>query len=149
MNGGNKQLLCKLPFQPALLCRQNGHLLVVDEAESIARHLILLITTVPGENRGDKEYGNALLEAEFENARQAEWETKLIATIESMITKYEPRLAQPRVQVKIVFARKNYAARKLVVLKKKAMIYVNARLTSTSENFSFSTEIFLSPLSVD
>ena len=55
----------------------------------------------------------------------------------------------PQIQVNIVYVEHSYRTIKINEIKKKAKIIINAKIVETGEHFSFSTEIFLSPMSVD
>ncbi|RYZ46117.1 MAG: hypothetical protein EOP49_23920 [Sphingobacteriales bacterium] len=140
----------KMPFDPERLMAENNPAEMCSVAESIAQHLMLLITTRKRESRYDFEYGNDVWDIEFENAvTTVHWETMFVESMLRQITAYEPRIYDPKVEVHIVYVEQTYETRDHSEIKKKARIAVNAKLTDTGELFSFSTELFLSPMSID
>ncbi|WP_241693987.1 GPW/gp25 family protein [Capnocytophaga canis] len=140
----------KIPLNPEHFIKGNSHTQMCDTVESIARNLMLLITTRKQENRYDENYGNAVWDIEFENAKTTvEWEDIFIKSLQEQIQAYEPRLMSVKVQIHIVYVEHTYQTRKFTEIKRKAKIAVNAKLVETGEPFHFTTEIFLSPMSVD
>lgn len=140
----------KLPFTPASLFSTDGKIATCGKEESIAQHIMLLITTRCGENRYDATYGNAVWDIEFENAAsEAEWERLFCTSMRALINKYETRICKPEVNVRVTQVEQTYSNKKLVDIKKKATIYITALLTGSLEPFHFTTEIFLSPLTVE
>ncbi|HEU4496156.1 MAG TPA: GPW/gp25 family protein [Flavobacterium sp.] len=139
-----------MPFNPERLISEDGSIEMCSMAESIAHNLMLLITTKKGENRFDFGYGNAVWDIEFENAVTAvEWEALFIESMKEQIRKYEPRIYAPKIDVSIEYVEHSYETKRYSEIKKKAKIAINAKLAETGETFSFLTELFLSPMSVD
>jgi len=139
-----------LPFNPSPLFSDHGSIKVCSEAESIAQNIMLLITTRKGENRFDEEYGNAVWGIEFDNtATNVLWEETFINSLMQLIASYEPRIIQPVIKVHTSFVEHSYKTKDFTEIKKKATIAINAKLFESGEHFSFSTEIFLSPMSID
>ena len=102
------------------------------------------------ENRYDEAYGNDIWNIEFEYAKTtADWESIFAKSLKEEILAYEPRIMSPQIQVNIVYIEHSYRTRKINEIKQKAKIIINAKIVETGEHFSFSTEIFLSPMSVD
>src|SRR5690554_1186420 len=140
----------KMPFDPEMLMRENGSMEMCSMAESITHNLMLLITTKKRENRFDSDYGNAVWDIEFENAvTTVEWEAIFIESMQNQIEKYEPRIYAQKIDVHIEYVEHTYETKRYSEIKKKAKIAINARLTETGETFSFETELFLSPMSID
>lgn len=140
----------KLPFRPLHLMASNGQVETCDVYESIAQNIMLLITTKKGENRYDEEYGNDVWDVEFDNGISTTiWENIFIKSLIRQINDYESRIKNPKVQAHITYVEHNYETRGYAEVKKKVKIGINARLESTGENFNFSTELFLSPMSID
>lgn len=145
-----EQQYYKLPFQPASLFKDGGEIKVCSLAESIAQNIMLLITTKQGENRYNDEYGNAVWNIEFDNAAtNVLWEETFQDSLAQLIREYEPRIVNPDIKVHTSFVEHSYKTKKFSEVKKKAAIGINARLAESGELFSFSTEIFLSPMSID
>lgn len=140
----------KMPFDPEKLTCDNGNVEMCSMAESIAHNLMLLITTKKRENRFDLDYGNAVWDIEFDNAiTTVKWEALFIKSMKEQIERYEPRIYAPKIDVHIEYVQHSYETKKYSEIKKKAKIAVNARLTETGETYSFATELFLSPMSID
>lgn len=140
----------KLPFRPLNLMASNGQVETCDVFESIAQNIMLLITTKKGENRYDENYGNDVWDVEFDNGISTTiWENIFVKSLIRQINTYESRLQNPKVQAYITFVEHNYDTRGYTEVKKKVRIGINARLESTGENFNFSTELYLSPMSID
>jgi predicted component of type VI protein secretion system len=140
----------KMPFDPERLMSEESSVEMCSMAESIAHNLMLLITTKKRENRFDFDYGNAVWNIEFENGvTTVEWEALFIESMKEQIEKYEPRIYAPKIDVHIEYVEHSYETKKYSEIKKKAKIAINAKLTETGESFSFSTELFLSPMSID
>jgi len=140
----------QLPFNPSSLFKDGGEIKVCSLAESIAQNIMLLITTKQGENRYDDEYGNAVWNIEFDNkASNVLWEEIFTASLAKLLSEYETRIEYPIIKVHTSYVEHTYKTKSFSEVKKKAAIGINARLTESGERFSFSTEIFLSPMSID
>ncbi len=141
---------CKIPFDPQTLLTERSTLKTCSMAESIAHNLMLLITSRKQENRFDPDFGNDVWEFEFDNAiTTAKWKAIFIGSLERQINKYEPRLKHPTIQVHIQHVEHTYNTRKFSEIKKKAKIAINAKLLDTDEPYSFVTELFIGPMSID
>ncbi|MEK6512479.1 GPW/gp25 family protein [Myroides odoratimimus] len=140
----------KFPFNPELAMSEGASLPTCSLAESIAQNVMLLVLTRKGENRFNPDYGNAVWDLEFDNAvTLVEWERVFEESLLDQIKKYEPRIIFPKIQVHMEYVEHNYGTRDFVEIRKKAKIGVNAVLTDIGELFTFSTHIYLSPMSVD
>lgn len=118
--------------------------------ESIAQHIQLLITTKFGENHFDAKYGNAVWELEFERAiNESKWTDKFKQAVTDVITQYEQRINKVNVEIHTELIQKTWNMRNYTEIKKKVTILIKAKLADTGEKFSFKTELFLSPMSVD
>lgn len=140
----------QLPFNTSALFAEEGTVKVCSMAESIAQNIMLLITTKKGEHRFDDEYGNAVWDIEFDRAAtNVIWEETFVQSLAKLIEEYEPRIIHPVIKVQTQYVEHNYKTRAFTEIKKKAIITIQAVLTDSAEQFSFSTEIFLSPMSID
>ncbi|MDR0792031.1 MAG: GPW/gp25 family protein [Chitinophagaceae bacterium] len=140
----------KMPFDPGRLISENGTMPLCSIAESIAQHLMLLIMTRKKENRYDMDYGNAVWDIEFDNAiTTVEWETIFMESLKKQIARYEPRIISPKISLHIEYIEYTYDTKKFCEIKKKVKIAINATLVETDELFSFTTELYLSPMSID
>lgn len=140
----------KIPFNPLNMMTSNGQIETCDIAESIAQNIMLLIITKKGENRYDEDYGNDVWSVEFDNGvTPAKWENLFVTSLRRQIADYEPRLVNATVEAHINYVEHSYETRGFSEVKKKVKVGINAKLESTGERFSFSTELFLSPMSID
>ncbi len=141
----------KIPFNPTALFQEDGGAIeMCSLAESIAQNIMLLITTRQGENRYNSSYGNAVWNIEFDNAATSVlWEETFTGSLMEQIAQHEPRIMAAKIQVRTAFVEHTYKTKKFSEIKRKATVVINATLTETGEPFNFSTEIFLSPMSVD
>lgn len=140
----------KMPFNPEKLISDNGTIEMCSQGESIAHNIMLLIITKKRENRYDFDYGNEVWDLEFENSvSTVEWESIFVKSMRDQIEKFEPRIYAPKIEVFIEYVEHTYDTKKFSEIKKKAKIAINAKLTDTGETFSFATELFLSPMSID
>ncbi|SFI50282.1 GPW/gp25 family protein [Halpernia frigidisoli] len=140
----------RIPLNPLSMMMSNGHIDTCGIAESIAQNIMLLIITKKGENRYDEQYGNDVWDLEFDNGvTSSSWENIFVKSLQRQIEDYEPRLTSAKVQASIKFVEHNYETKGFLEVKKKVKIIINAKLDSTGEAYNFSTEIFLSPMSID
>ena len=118
--------------------------------ENIAQHIQLLITTKMGENRYDPYYGNEIWNLEFENSlTDSQWEEKFRQSVNYSILAYEPRLVNADASIHSELVEKVWPIKDYTEVKKKVTIVIRAFLRDSGEKFSFKTELFLSPMSVD
>jgi len=128
----------------------NGQIETCDIAESIAQNIMLLIITKKGENRYDENYGNEVWNVEFDNGvTPAMWENIFVTSLQKQIADYEPRIVNAVVQAHINYVEHSYETRGFSEVKKKVKVGINAKMEATGERFNFSTELFLSPMSID
>ncbi len=140
----------RFPFDPEYAITEGLSLPTCSLAESVAQHIMLLILTRKGENRFNPDYGNAVWDLEFDNAvSAAEWERVFESSLLEQITRFEPRIIQPKIQVHIEYVEHHYGTKDFVEIRKKAKIGINAIVTEIGERFTFSTHIYLSPMAVD
>lgn len=122
-------------------CRQTG--------ESIAQHIQMLLTTKPGENRYDTAYGCAIWDLDFELIiSEGTWKEKFRLAVIDSIMNYERRIEQVHVEVDLN-AVERFGLRGQPEIKRKAIVFVKGKLAETGEQFSFKTELLLSPLSIE
>ncbi|HAV02164.1 GPW/gp25 family protein [Chryseobacterium salipaludis] len=140
----------RMPFDPRAAMTSDGNIATCSTGESIAQNIMLLIITKKGENRYDPQYGNDVWEVEFDNGvSSAAWENIFIKSLQRQIRDYEPRLTEAHVSADINYVEHSYETRNFTEVKKKVRVAINAKMRETGENFSFSTELFLSPMSID
>lgn len=140
----------KIPFDPAALLNEGDKVKTCSMAESIAQNLMLLITSRKQENRFDPDFGNDVWEFEFDNAVTiVQWEALFTESLKRQIQQYEPRITQPKIEVRIQHVEHTYSTKKFSEIKKRAKIAINGKLIDTGEQYSFATELFIGPMSID
>ncbi|WP_316804314.1 GPW/gp25 family protein [Pedobacter nototheniae] len=119
-----------------------------DFGKSISNHLELIIFTRYGENRHNHDYGCEIWDLDFELiVSESMWEEKFRKSLLKSITKYESRIYQTEVEVRIAEVENVYPLRKITEIKKKVDISVRGLITTTGEKYFFNIALFLSPLS--
>ncbi|WP_118975077.1 GPW/gp25 family protein [Taibaiella koreensis] len=140
----------KLPFDFGRIMEGQDAEPSYNMGENIAQHIQLLITTKLGENRYDPHYGNEIWNVEFENSiTDSQWEEMFRQSVVNSIRAYEPRLIQPDASIHAELVEKVWPIKDYTEVKKKVTVIVRAVLADSGEKFSFKTELFLSPMSVD
>ncbi len=96
------------------------------------------------------DYGNEIWDLEFENSlTDAQWEEQFRQSVNISIRKYEPRLVNADTTIHAQLVEKVWPIKDYTEVKKKVTIIVKATLADSGEKFSFKSEIFLSPMSID
>ncbi len=116
--------------------------------ESISQYLMLIISTPTKKIPSLPDFGCAIWDLQFTLIESRyRWQNAVAESLEKTISKYETRLGDISVDVKLSETEVDYSFRKYPDIKERAVIVVNAKLSSTGENFSFSTEVYVSPIS--
>lgn len=116
--------------------------------DSISQHLYLLICTGKGEMPSNPEFGCAIRDLQFEMViDQRKWQATVEASILEGIQRFERRLVDPAVQVNLSDVEVTYPFKQYPDIRKQATVHVTGKLRHTRETFSFSTKIYVSPLS--
>jgi len=139
----------KIPFQFGDLI-DGKELQTCDQASSITKNIELIIMTRFGEHRFDPTFGCEIWELDFELIVSARlWEEKLRQSMLKSITSHERRLVNVSVTVAIADIEKFNLFKQFTEIKKRVDIYLAGVIQKTGEPFSFSTNLFLSPLSAE
>jgi phage baseplate assembly protein W len=139
----------KIPLQLKSVMEGN-ELPVCDLAQSITKNLELIIITRFGEHRSDPSFGCEIWELDFELIVSARlWEEKLRQSLLRSVTSHEQRLVQTEVSIAVTDIEKFNLFRQFTEIKKRVDIHVTGIIHKTGEEFSFRTNMFLSPLSLD
>jgi phage baseplate assembly protein W len=121
-----------------------------DLESSIQNNLALIITTKFGEHRSDPSFGCEIWNLDFELIVSARlWEEKLRQSLLKSITVHEQRLSGVEINVIISDVEKFNVLKQFIEIKKRVDIRITGLIKKTGESFSFHTNLFLSPLSVD
>lgn len=119
-----------------------------DLGGSISQYIELIIYTRYGEHRYQPDFGCEIWELDFELiVSESMWEEKLRQSLLRSITKYEQRIYNIQIEVKIKEVNKFYPLRNITEVKKQVEIIVKGTVQQTGENYFFSTSLYLSPLS--
>jgi phage baseplate assembly protein W len=139
----------KIPLQLGMVMEGN-ELPACSLSQSIAKKLELIIMTRFGEHRGDPSFGCEIWDLDFELIVSASaWEEKLRHSLLRSVTAHEHRLLHTTIMVSITDMEKFNTLKNSTEIKKKVNIHIAGTIGKTGEPFSFSTSMFLSPLSLD
>ena len=142
-------LYFKIPLQLGAVMEGN-ELPSCDLAQSINKHLQLIITTRFGEHRSDPSFGCEIWDLDFELIVSASlWEEKLRKSLLKSISTHELRLSNVEVGVSITDIEKYNFINRFTEIKKRVDIQVYGVIHKTGEAIRFHTNMFLSPLSMD
>lgn len=129
---------------------EGAELPACDLDTSIQKSLELIITTKFGEHRSDPTFGCEIWDLDFELIVSARlWEERLRQSLLHSITTHEYRLTNVDIAVAISDIEKYNVLKQFTEVKKRVDIRVNGSIKKTGEPFTFHTNLFLSPLSVD
>lgn len=116
--------------------------------ESIAQSIMTQITCRYGEVAGRPDYGSEIWELEFNQlVKIHEWEEKVRRSLIDTIEKYEKRLYDVSVSVKLSEFESDYNVKQKRDIRRKADIRVAGRIIHKEIPFRFGTTIYISPLS--
>lgn len=117
------------------------------ELESIDQNLELLFTTYPGEHRFDSHYGCKIWLLDFDRlVSLKKWEETFYDYLSEAISKYEPRLSQVEISLKVSDVNFRNMPFDTVSVKKRVLIYVTATINETQERCRFKYKILLGPI---
>jgi phage baseplate assembly protein W len=118
-----------------------------DLGSSISQHIELIIFTRYGEHRHNTDFGCEIWDLDFELVvSERIWEEKFRQSLLRSVTDYEHRLYQVEVEINMSEVEKLFFGKNVTEMKKKVEITVSGRITTTGENYLFTTSLFLSPL---
>ena len=139
----------KIPLQLSKVLEGN-ELPVSDLSDSVTKNLELIIMTKFGEHRHDPSFGCEIWDLDFELIISENlWEEKLRQSLLKSISSHEHRLSAIDLNVSITEIEKSQFLKQHTEVKKRVDIQLTGTLHKTGEPFRFSTNLFLSPLSVD
>lgn len=128
----------------------NNELPTCDLRQSIAQNIFLIITTKYKENRYDDSYGCEIWDMDFELvSNENMWLETIRKSIDISVAKHEPRLYNVSVDVDVTMDEQVTTLKSTKTVKKRLRISVKGRLSESGEPFSFDTNIYISPLSID
>ncbi len=116
--------------------------------ESIAQHIMIQITSRKGELVDKKDFGSDIWELEFNQlVKVYDWEEKVKKSVLQTIITYEKRLKDVDVSVHLSEVEDSLGEGKNSEIRRKADIGVRGIMKHSGEVFSFSTTVYVSPLS--
>ncbi len=118
--------------------------------ESIAQFIMMLITSRYGEVPGNDDFGSEIWELEFDQlVKVYQWEYQVQKSILKSVEKYEPRLKDIQVDVKLkeIDKYEDGDAGKILEIRRQAVINLSGVIKETDQVFNFSTKVYISPLS--
>jgi len=119
-----------------------------DLGASISQYIELIIYTRYGEHRYTPDFGCEIWDLDFELiVSESMWEEKLRQSLLRSITRYEQRIYNVRIDVKINEVNKFYPLRNVSEIKKRVEIVIKGVVQQTGEHYHFDTALYLSPLS--
>lgn len=119
-----------------------------DIGASISQYIELIIFTRYGEHRYKPDFGCEIWDLDFELIiSESMWEEKLRQSLLRSIKQYEQRIYDVQLDVRIKEVNKFYPLRNVSEIKKRVEIIVSGKMQQTGENYTFSTSLYLSPLS--
>ena len=135
----------KVPFNFSKFFEQR-ELEKLDLRESISQFISVVITTYFQEYTFDEDFGSEIWETDFDILTNPNvLKEHIRKSLQDKITTYEKRLANVRVQL---YLGENLSEKsEKVRLKKYLTIEVNAKTIKTDEDYTFSGNYFLAPLS--
>lgn len=140
----------QLPINFATLMSANNELPTCDLRQSIAQNIFLMITTKYKENRYDESYGCEIWDMDFELvSNENMWLETIRKSIDVSVAKHEPRLYDVSVDVDVTMDEFVATLRSTKTVKKRLRIIVKGRINENGEPFSFDTNIYTSPLSLE
>jgi phage baseplate assembly protein W len=126
------------------------NLSMCSEKESIDQNIELIITTCPGEDKYDPEYGCEIWDLDFERVvSKSRWEEQFVKHISESIKKYEPRVSNISPGVEFIDTRKDYEFTGATSIRKRVDIRIDATIISTGTRCCFYYSLYLGPLSSD
>jgi phage baseplate assembly protein W len=129
---------------------QGNELTPCSLSHSITQHLELILTTKFGEHRSDPSFGCEIWNLDFELVSSiAAWEESLRKSLVQSVITHELRLTNVAINVSISDLEKFSIFKQSAELKKRVNISISGTIHKTGEPFSFHTNMFLSPLSID
>ncbi|MCL5244946.1 GPW/gp25 family protein [Cellulophaga sp. 20_2_10] len=118
------------------------------KVESIAQHIMMMITSRYGEVVGRDDFGSQIWELEFSQlVRIKDWEERVENSLTEAIKKYEFRLKDIKVSVVLSEVDDNLTSPENTQIRRKSQISVKAKLLENDMDFNFNTLIYISPLS--
>ncbi len=116
--------------------------------ESIAQHIMMIITSRYGEVVGRDDFGSQIWELEFSQlVKIKDWEERVQDSLVKAINKYELRLKKIKVSVVLSEVDDDFSNNENAQIRRRSQISVKGKLIENDMDFNFNTLIYISPLS--
>ena len=139
-----------MPLDFSALTKRNRDLPTCGLGTSIAQNIFLLISARYGEHRFDPEFGCEIWEKDFETITNVGiWQEQVNRSIVKSLRQYERRLEKIDVDVLITETPYRNSDTGVQSIKKKIVVTVKGIIKSTGEPFTFSPQLYISPISMD
>lgn len=117
--------------------------------ESIAQHLMMMITSRYGEVVSKADFGSAIWELEFNQmVKVHQWEELVERSLVDTMTKYENRLTDLVIDVSLSEIDPHLSnVEDRAEVRKQASISVEGKIKHSGTKFMFNTQLLVSPLS--
>ena len=149
MSFRNKKLMnyLKLPIDfSQILVNKNTER--CSKEESIAQHIMMIITSRYGEVVGRDDFGSQIWELEFSQlVKIKDWEERVQDSLVKAINKYELRLKKIKVSVVLSEVDDDFSNNENAQIRRRSQISVKGKLIENDMDFNFNTLIYISPLS--
>ena len=130
--------------------KRNHELPSCNPGTSIAQNIFLIISSKFNEHRYDADYGCEIWDKDFELITNAlVWQEQINRSIHNSLTHYEPRLENIEADTTIVEEPYQHPVTRVRSIKKKIIVRVKGTIKATGEPFTYSPQMYISPISID
>ena len=142
--------LYQMPFDFGLLMQRNYELPACNLGTSIAQNIFLIISSKYNEHRFDPKFGCEIWEKDFETiSNPLAWQQDVNNSIWESLRRYERRLEGIYVDTVITEQPYRNPVTGVQSIKKKIIVNVKGTIKATGEPFTYSPQLFISPISLD
>jgi hypothetical protein len=140
----------ELPINFGKLMQPNTDLPTVELKMSIAQNINLMITSKYNEHRFDDTYGCEIWDMDFELILvENVWKERINKSLLQSLKKHELRLEGIETTIDVKEEEFVHKTTGIKGVRKKITVYVNGKVKETGQQYNFSTNLFLSPISFD
>ena len=142
--------LYQMPFDFGRLIQRNRELSECNLGTSIAQNIFLIISSRYNEHRFDPQFGCEIWERDFETiVNPIAWQEEVNRSIVNSLKRYEPRLESIQVDTVITEQPYRHPVTNVQSIKKKIIVNVRGIIKATGEPFTYSPQLYISPISID
>ncbi len=145
-----KEKYYDLPLNCERLTKKDMALGECDLKKSIAKNIVLIITSKFNEHRYNTRYGCEIWDSDFELISDTnQWKEKVRKSISETLNLNERRLAHINVDAQLNEEELKLKQKNIVTVKKRLEIKIDSTIKKTGESFNFRIKLYISPLSLD